>query len=434
MNRTLLLFALLIESVGLVSGQDHWPSWRGPRGTGVAPAATPATTWSSTDNIRWKTPLPGRGHSTPVVWGNRIFVTTAIPVGAKLPAKMSGRPGAHDNLPVDSAHRFVVIAINRDDGSILWQQTVKELVPHEGGHYTASLASASPVTDGKHVFAHFGSHGLYCLDFDGQLVWEKQFGKMHSKHGHGEGSSPALHGSTLIVNWDHEEQSFLLALDAATGKQKWRCERAEVTSWSSPLILDNDGVVQAIICGTDRVRGYDLATGNVIWECGGLSANIVATPVAADGILYVGSSYEKRALMAIRLTGAAGDITGSEHVLWMRTRGTPYVPSPLLSGDALYYLTHYQNVLTRIEAKTGADSPGAMRLGELGNIYASPVGAAGNVYVTDLAGTTMVLTDGPIPRPLAVNRLDEKVSASLAIVGSEIFIRSDQHLYCIADD
>ncbi len=397
MNRTLLVFALLIQSFGLVSGQDNWPSWRGPEGTGVAPSAKPPTTWSNTDNVRWQTPLPGRGHSTPIVWGNRIFVTAAIPVGPKLPAKMSGRPGAHDNLPVDRAHRFVVIAIDRDDGSIVWERTVRESVPHEGGHYTASLASASPVTDGKHLFAHFGSHGLYCLDFDGQVIWEQQLGKMHSKHGHGEGSSPALHGSTLIVNWDHEEQSFLIALDAATGKQKWRRERAEVTSWSSPLIVENDGVVQAIVCGTERVRGYDLATGEVIWECGGLSANIVATPVAADGILYVGSSYEKRALMAIRLTGAAGDITGSEHVLWMRTRGTPYVPSPLLYRDALYYLTHYQNVLTRIEAKTGADSPGAMRLGELGNIYASPVAAAGNVYVTDLEGTTMVLSDGPIP-------------------------------------
>ena len=304
-------------------------------------------------------------------------------------------------------------------------------MPHEGGHYTASLASASPVTDGKHIVAFFGSHGLYCLDVDGKQVWQKQLGKMHTKHGHGEGSSPAMYENTLVVNWDHEEQSFLVALDTSTGDELWRKERDEVTSWSSPLITKVDGKPQAIVCGTDRVRGYDLASGEIIWQCGGLSANIVATPVAADGIVYVGSSYEKRAMMAIQLSGARGDVTGSDRVLWMRTRGTPYVPSPLLLGDALYFLTHYQNVMTRIEAKTGADSPGAMRLGELGNIYASPVGANGRVYVTDLRGVTTVIADAAIPRMLAANRLGEDVSASLAIAGKQIFIRGETHLFCI---
>ncbi len=360
-------------------------------------------------------------------------MTAAIRTGEKLPPKMSGRPGAHDNLPVDSAHQFVVIAVNRLDGSILWQKPVHQSVPHEGGHYTASLASASPVTNGKHLYAYFGSYGLYCLDFDGNVLWSKQLGKMHSKHGHGEGSSPALYGATLIVNWDHEEQSFLLALDAASGEEAWRRDRDEVTSWSSPLIIDVDGIAQAIVCGTERVRGYDLQSGEVIWQCGGLSANIVATPVAADGIVYVGSSYEKRALMAINVVGAQGDITGTDRVLWMRTRGTPYVPSPLLYDGALLFLTHYQNVLTRIEANSGSDAPGAMRLGDLGNIYASPVGAGGNVYVTDLDGTTIVITNSEIPRVVGVNRLDEKVSASLAIAGEDIFIRGEKHLYCIVE-
>ena len=282
----------------------NWPQWRGPSGTGVAVDADPPTNWSETKNIRWKTKLPGRGHSTPIVWDDRIFLTAAIPVGPKLPPRPSGRPGAHDNLPVDSEYLFSVIAINRENGDLIWDKTVHQAIPLEGAHYTASLASASPVTDGTRVFAHLGTQGLYCLDFDGNVVWSKQLGTMHTKHGHGEGSSPALHDDTLIVNWDHEEQSFLVAIDKATGKELWRRDRDEVTSWSTPLILKLDGSAQVIVCGTDRVRGYDLASGDVIWQCGGLSANIVATPVAADGILYVGSSYEKRALMAIELSGA----------------------------------------------------------------------------------------------------------------------------------
>ena len=388
----------------------NWPQWRGPSGTGVAIDGDPPTEWSDTKNIRWKTLLPGRGHSSPIVFGDRIFVTSAVPVGPTLTPRPSDRPGAHDNLSVDREYRFVVIAINRSDGSIVWEKTVHQAVPIEGGHYTASLASASPVTDGVHVFAHFGTHGLYCLNFDGNLIWDKQLGEMHTKHGHGEGSSPALSDDTLVINWDHEEQSFLVAFDKATGKTRWRRDRQEVTSWCSPLILKHEGQTQAIVCGTDRVRGYDLSSGDVVWECGGLSANIVATPVTANGILYVGSSYEKRALMAIRISGASGDITDTDYVLWIRTRGTPYVPSPLLYDESLYYLTHYQNVMTRIEAATSRDDPGAIRLGSLGNIYASPVGAGGHVYVTDLDGVTMVLTHSEIPRTVAVNRLGEKVA------------------------
>ena len=435
--RSSLIIVVTLIPMGWLSAQGqepaNWPQWRGPMGTGVARDADPPTQWSDTDNVRWKTALPGRGHSTPIVWGDRIFVTAAVPIGPNLSPKRSGRPGAHDNLAVDSKHRFLVIAINRQDGSVVWERTVHEAIPLEGGHYTASLASASPVTDGVHLFAHFGSQGLFCLDIEGDVVWKKQFGQMHTKHGHGEGSSPALHDNTLIVNWDHEERSFLIALDKATGQQLWRRDRAEVTSWSSPLIVNHGDVAQVVVCGTDRVRGYDLASGSVIWQCGGLSANIVATPVAAGGILYVGSSYEKRALMAIRISGAQGDVTGSDQVLWLRTRGTPYVPSPLLYGESLYFLTHYQNVMTRIEAETGIDDPGAFRLGPLGNIYASPVGAADRVYVTDLDGVTLVLTHAEIPRTIAVNRLGEQVSASAAIAGTELFLRGDKHLFCIAE-
>ncbi|MEM8667920.1 MAG: PQQ-binding-like beta-propeller repeat protein [Planctomycetota bacterium] len=437
MRLTSMSFALAVTALWtlpLLGQAATWPQWRGPSGTG-ATEGRPPIEWSIDDgrNIHWKRELPGRGHSSPIVWEDRIYLTAAVAVGPKLPPKMSGRPGAHDNLPVDRQYRFNVLAIDRETGEISWEKTVHQAVPVEGGRYTASLASASPVTDGERIYAHFGSFGVYCLDRDGATVWSKQLGMMHTKHGHGEGSSPVLFKQTLLVNWDHEEQSFLVALDTATGEERWRRDRDEVTSWSTPLVVTVEGRPQVVVCGTDRVRGYDLKNGEVIWECGGLSANIVATPVSADGILYVGSSYEKRALMAIRLQGSQGDISDSEQVLWTRMRGTPYVPSPLLYRGALYYLTHYQNILTRIEAESGVDQPGAMRLGPLGNIYASPVAANGHVYITDLDGVTLVLSSTEVPRLIAVNPLGEPVSASAAIVGKQMFIRGEKHLFCLQE-
>ncbi|MEL6107122.1 MAG: PQQ-binding-like beta-propeller repeat protein [Planctomycetota bacterium] len=422
---------LLGDAHGLAGEPSSWPQWRGPLGTGASATAKPPIEWSRTRNIRWKTAIEGRGHSSPIVGGDLVFLTTAIPVGAKLEPRMSGRPGAHDNVAVDRAHAFTLVAIDRESGAIRWKKELDRTVPHEGGHYTASLASASPVTDGERVYAFFGSHGLFCVDFEGNVVWSKQFGKMHSKHGHGEGSSPALADQTLVINWDHEGQSFIVALDTESGEELWRKDRQEVTSWSSPIIVGVGDTKQVVVCGTERVRGYDLKDGAIIWECGGMSANIVATPVAAGGVVYVGSSYEKRALMAISLDGAAGDVTDTDHVLWDRSRGTPYVPSPLLVDGGLYFLTHYQNVMTRVDAISGDDAPGAMRLGELGNIYASPVAANGHVFVTDLDGNTLVFSSTSIPRLEAINRLGEKVSASLALVDDLILIRGDKHLFCV---
>jgi outer membrane protein assembly factor BamB len=414
---------------------DNWSQWRGPLGTGVATHADPPTVWSESDgtNVRWRTAIPGRGHSTPIVWGNRVFLTTAIAVGDALPPRPSTAPGNHDNLAVTHRHQFVVLAINRIDGKILWQKNVNEALPREQGHRTGSLASSSPVTDGEFLFAQFGSFGLYCLDLDGKLIWKQDFGPLQSLHGHGEGSSPALHGNTLIVNCDHEGQSFVAALDKRTGQALWKVERDEVTSWATPIVVEHAGKTQVIISGTSRVRGYDLVTGKVLWECGGLSANVVASPVAADGMVFAGSSYDKRALLAIRLEGAAGDITGTDRIAWSRFRGTPYVPSPLLYDGALYFLTHYQGVLTRVDAKSGEERPGAYRLNGIGNIYSSPVAASGRIYITDLDGTTAVLSAGEIPRVLALNRLSDSIAASPALAGRDLFLRGERFLYCLAE-
>ncbi len=426
------------ENDRLPNSFSHWNQWRGPAGTGVSHDAKPPVEWSSTQNIRWKTELPGNGHSSPVLWDDQVFVTAAIPVGPQLAPRMSGRPGEHDNLPIDSKYQFVVIAVSRRDGAILWQTIVREEVPLEAGHRTGSLASASPVTDGEFVFAHFGTHGIYCLDMQGRLVWEQDLGAMHTKHGHGHGSSPTLYGDAFVVNWDHEEGSFLAVFDKRTGKMRWRRERNEDTSWCSPIVIerkDREGIIrpQIVVCGTNRVRGYDLDSGAILWECGGMSSNVVATPVYANGMLYVGSSYEKRILMAIDLEGAQGDLTDTRHVAWTRSRGTPYVPSMLLYDDVLYFVTHYQNIMTRVHAPSGQDQPGAFRLGQLGDIYASPVGANGHIYVTDLSGTTLVLSHEQPQKTIAVNRLNESVSASAAIEGDEIFLRGETHLFCIGN-
>jgi outer membrane protein assembly factor BamB len=413
---------------------EAWPQWRGPLGTGVAPKGEPPIEWSETKNVRWKLGLPGKGHSTPIIWGDRIFLTTAIPYGDPVKARLPDRPGTHDNLTMTYQHEFAVLAVSRKTGKIVWQKTVHKELPHEAGHVSASLASASPVTDGEHVFAFFGSRGLYCLDLDGKLIWKKDLGEMHTKHGHGEGSSPALHGDTLIVNWDHEEQSFLLALDKRTGKQLWRVARAEDTSWATPIVVEHAGKAQVIVPGTHRLRGYDLATGAVLWECAGLSSNIVASPVSADGIVYSGSSYDTRNLLAIRLEGAKGDITGTKQVLWSRRKGTPYVPSPLLYGDSLYTLSHYQGIISRVDIKTGEDQGGPFRLAAITNVYSSPVGAAGRIYVTSRDGVTQVMSHGDRePKMLATNRLDETISASAAIAGKELYLRGEKYLYCIAE-
>jgi outer membrane protein assembly factor BamB len=287
------------------------------------------------------------------------------------------------------------------------------------------------LTDGERVLAYFGSQGLYCLNLDGEVQWKKQLGAMRTKHGHGEGSSPVLHGETLVINWDHEGRSFVVALDKRTGSERWRVPRDEVTSWATPIAVEREGVVQVIVAGTSRVRGYHLETGEVIWECGGLAANIVASPVAGDGMAFVGSSYEKRVLLAIRLDGARGDITGSERVPWTRRRTTPYVPSPLLHDGALYFLAHYQGVLTRVDAKTGRDRPGPVRLQGIRNVYASPVAASGRVYVTDLNGSTLVLSHADTPQALALNRLDDSFSASAVLAGRQIFLRGEKSLYAI---
>ncbi|MBI4660778.1 MAG: PQQ-binding-like beta-propeller repeat protein [Verrucomicrobia bacterium] len=428
---------LLNDALPSASGETnalyYWPHWRGPLATGLAPHADPPVEWSETKNIRWKIALPGKGHSTPAVWGDRVFVTTAVPFGDALPPKYSGAPGGHDEVPITHRHKFVVIALDRRNGTILWERTLREELPHQGGHLTASLASPSPVTDGERLFVHFGSWGLYCLDFNGEVIWQADLGQLNTLHGHGEGSSPALHGDTLVVSWDHEGASFVVAFDKRTGQQRWQTPRDRASSWTTPIVAGHNGRPQVIISGSERVRSYDLVSGGLIWECRGLSAeNVVSSPVAGHGMIFTGSTYDRPGMLAIRLDGAKGDVTGTKQVVWRRPRGAPYVPSPLLSGDSLFFLYHFQGMLTRVNARTGEDRPGPIRLPGIFNVFASPVAAGGRVYVTSREGVTVVLEDSDRLEVIAQNRLDDRFSASAALAGKELWLRGEKHLYCLA--
>jgi len=412
----------------------QWPQWRGPLASGVAPRGDPPVEWSEGRNIRWKLAIPGKGHSTPIIWGDHLFVTTAIPHGeAGAPAREHDH-GAHDNAPAARKQKFVVIAVDRRDGKILWERTVRDERPHEGTHVTGSWASNSPATDGERVFASFGSRGIYAFDFDGKLLWQTDLGDMRTFHGHGEGSSPALYEDTLVANWDHQGESFVVALDTRTGKEKWRIPRDEITSWSTPLIVEHGGKAQVVVSATKRVRSYDLASGVLIWECGGLSRNVVASPVAGDGFVYVANSYDRQAMLAIRLAGAKGDITDTDAVVWTRDRDTPYVPSPLLYDDTLCFIKHNQGFLTCVDAKSGKALLGPQRLEGIRNVFASPVAAADRIYVVDRNGTTLVLKRGAGFEPLARNRLEDSFSASPAIVGDALYLRGERNLYCVAED
>ncbi len=434
MKLSVLAFPFVLTFPLMGAEKDaHWPHWRGPEDTGVSRTADPPVTWSETENVQWKVELPGMGHSTPVIWGERLYLTSAVPFGKPRLPVFDNAPGSHDNLPVTRSHRFVVMCVSRKDGAILWQQVVHEEFPHEGGHESGSLASASPVTDGEVVIAFFGSRGLHALDMEGKVLWKRHFGKMATKHGHGEGASPAMHGDTVIINWDHESDSAIYALDRKTGVEKWKVSRDEVTSWSSPIIVPHAGKYQVIVSATNRVRGYDLQTGEVIWECGGMSHNVVASPVYEDGMVYTACSYDKRAILGIKLEGAKGDITATDNLVWSTNQRTPYVPSPLLYDNTLYFLTHYQGILSCLTAKTGETKAGPFRLNAITNVYASPVAAAGRFYLTDLDGTTMVISHGDEPEPLATNRLDDSFSASATLAGKQLFLRGKKYLYCLAE-
>lgn len=417
--RDLPFFRCLVLAFSAVLGSsyghtENWGHWRGDGGNSVSVDATPPTVWSPTQNIKWKVLIPGRGSSSPVIWDDRVFLTSAVPAA-------------------ESAYEFVVLCINRKTGAELWKRVATVAKPHEGTHSTNGFASASPCTDGEHVYAQFGSRGLYCYTVEGDLVWSRiDAPKMTMRGTFGEGSSPTLAGELLIVPCDHEGQSLLSALNKQTGKTVWEIKRDEPSCWATPFVMEADGKTQIIMNGENFARAYDAKDGTELWRCGGQTQRPVACAVGTEGVVYVGSGFRGSFLGAFRTDGR-GDIESGDAVLWSVNRDTPDIASPLLSQGRLYYHKGKTGMLTCLDAATGEPHYTTTRIPGIKSTYASPVAAGGHVYLTGRGGTTVVLEDAEQVKIVASNSVGEPVDATPAPVGNELFIRGQKHLFCIAE-
>jgi outer membrane protein assembly factor BamB len=409
----------------------HWPTWRGPAGIGTSTTANPPIEWSETKNVRWKVEIPGRGHSSPIVWGDRVYVTTAVPVGVTGDAQHAPR----GTVAQRGVHKFMVMALDRKTGKTVWEHVAREAEPHERSHVdNGTWASSSPITDGERIYAYFESFGLYAYDMNGKLLWEKDLGDKRMRNEFGEGSTPALYGNTLVIVWDHlNGESFITALDKRDGKELWRQPRKEIDTWATPLVLDVNGRPQAIVPAMERVRSYDLATGEVVWESDGLTMNPIPSPVHdGDGLVILMSGFRGNDLKAVRVADAKGNIDGTPAIVWTFDRDTPYVPSPILVDGVLYFLKTNSGILSAFDAKTGKPHYQNQRLEGVPNVFASPVSARGRVYFSGQDGTTVVIKAGPSFEVLATNPLDDGFDASPALVDGEMFLRGRKFLYAIA--
>lgn len=414
----------------------NWPQWRGPDGSGISNERNLPSEWSPTKNIKWKTAIEGRAHSSPIVWGNRVFLTTAVegPVvpGAKAVKHMEGdKEFIHpDSVGADRKHTFKVISLDRDTGKIVWESTAWEGTPYDNRHRKSSYAASTPATDGKLVYAFFGTEGLYAYDFKGKLAWKAQLGNLGTV-GMGTGTSPILFDNLVIVQCDEENgaASFIVALDKKTGKEVWRTPRKVQVSWSTPLLARTSTRAELIASGTEAVIAYDPATGKELWRHKGVESNAIPSPVANNEMVFLVAGFPAKIAMAIRL-GQSGDLTGTPNVPWTYAKGTAYVPSPILYGDYLY-LTTDRGILTCIDARTGEVKYEGGRIPIPATFTASPVAFEGKILMTSEDGDTFMVKSGPKHEILGTNSVGEPVYASPAIADGRIFIRGEKNLYCI---
>lgn len=423
----------LFSAAATPAAVTNWPAWRGEGMTGQADGAGLPVTFSETQNVRWRIDTPGRGESTPVIWGDRLFLLTAQPAAAETDAGAPPADARAANFGIRTPtvpYAFDVVCLDRHTGGTLWRTTVRKEVPHEGTHPDHGFASGSPVTDGRHVWAFFGSRGLHCLTADGALKWSRDLGRMTMRVSFGEGSSPALAGRAVIALMDQEQGSSIAAVDRDSGEILWRTPRDETSSWTTPLVIDHAGKMQAIVSGTKRTRSYDPATGAVLWECGGQTANVIPMPVPGPGVVYCSSGFRGNMVQAIAL-GRTGDLTGTDAVRWEIGNNAPYVPSPLLSGKRLYFFAGTQPKLTCVDAETGRVFVDAQRIEGMKAVYASPISSDGRIYIAGRDGSVAVLKDGDAYELLALNRMDDGFDASPAVAGRDLYLRGKKHVYCI---
>ncbi len=437
-SRVVIASCLLLMSTGWASAQD-WPGWRGD-GRGISPEKDLPLKWSETEGVKWKTPIPGAGHSSPIVSGNRVFLSTAVAHDPNVETFQGGITfmGGNTTKPDASEYAYCVICLDADKGTILWSKAVATQDPKTRRHTKNTYASETPVTDGKYVFVSFGPVGLYAVDFAGNVVWQRDLGAMSHRRGWGTGASPILFRNTVIVKCDSDDKSYLAAFDKATGEQVWRTERQEEASWGTPFLFEAGGRTTVVTNATRRMRGYDAATGQLLWECAGGSVITVPSPVATQELVFLSSGHNvmrPRPIIAVR-PEAAGNITPprgqsqSQGVAWSYREGGPYVTSPLALDEYLYVPSD-NGSLTCYEARTGKIVYGEQKLGGRNTITASPVAADGKIYVQAEGGECYVVKSGPAFEILAVNKLDEIFCASPAVSAGRIYLRGRKHLYCI---
>ncbi len=410
-----------------------WPHWRGPSHDGVARASVPLT-WSDTQNVGWKIEIPGRGHSTPVIVGDRLFLTTAIPTGKQTAdaASTGGGRGAGGGSGAGEEHRLEVLAIDRATGKIVWQRTAAVATPHEGYHHIyGSFASNAPATDGKRLFAFFGSRGLFVYDLNGKLLWQKDLGiRMTMRLAFGEGSGVVVDDGRVYLQFDHQGPGAVVALNASDGKELWRAPRTDNSSWSTPLVVEHQGTKQLVVSADTKVKAYDVNTGKVVWEVAGIGMNPIPQPVQFGDLVILMSGYRNPKLMAVRL-GRAGDLTGTDAVVWETTRGTSYTGSPALLEGRLYVFSD-NGLLSVFNAATGEPAYVQARLPKPYSVKASPLVVNDRVYLATEDGDVVVVKTGDRLEVLATNTLsNQSFIASPIAVERDLYLRSRTHLFRI---
>lgn len=425
------------QSSGAAAG-ENWPQWRGPDGQGISSVTTYAEEWSPEKNVAWKAPIEGRGLSSPVVWGNYVFLTTAIE-GEKIPGHkapdhldFNHQPGYFhpDSVGVDFRNTLKVIALDARTGKLLWERTAYDGLMYDNRHRKNTYASGTPVTDGKLVYAFFEAAGIYAYDFTGKQVWRSSVGVM-AKAGLGPGTSPILWEDLLILQCDQEmgANSAMVALDKQTGKEVWRTPRTTRRSWATPILVKAGDRTELIASGAEMVIAYDPRTGKELWRADGVQSHPIPSPVAGHGMVFMTAGSQAKRALAIKV-GGNGDLTKSDAIAWRYDKGTAYVPSPILHGDYLY-LMNDKGLVTCLDARTGQVKYEGGRVPVPATFTASLVAYGDRLLMTSEDGDTFVIKAGPAHEVLRTNSIGEPVYASPALANGTIFIRGEKHLFAI---
>ena len=415
----------------------NWPQWRGVDGQGISAETNLPAQWGPERNVAWKTAIPGFGQSQAIIWGNRVFLTTAIeggpaPAGHKAPVHMmEGQPWVHpDSVGIDKLHTMKVLSLDLNTGAVLWEKTAYEGPVFDHRHRRSSYAAPTMVTDGKTVVAYFGPEGLYAYDFDGTAKWKVDVGKFPLL-GMGTGTSPVLFENLVIIQRDENDgkESLLLAYDINTGALAWKTPRTVEASWSTPVLVKTQGRTELVTNGNQLIVSYDPRTGKELWRTKGVESNAIHTPLVGHGLVILTAGYPAKKVIAIR-PGGSGDITGTDRIVWQYDRGTGYVISPILYGDYVYLVSD-KGIISCLDARTGEVKYEGGRVPVPATFMASPIAYEGKLLLTSGDGDTFVIKAGPVHEVLATNSIGEPAAATPSVSQGRILVRGVKHLFCI---